>query len=201
MKKSEKAWCAAGIIFLMLSIAIIICELFSVSVFIFGKRLIYIIGVFLIISAVSFTAFAFSVFKNHKQHFKNKKIITLGKILVIIACLFIFAAGLLIDGLLYTKTIYKNVSPDKRHVIIVEGLEGSYEWNVTVYKRNTPMFLISRDSETINDMADDDEKISVEWVDGGCKMSYEIYTDDAQTADDKETVVQSFFFKEKQLIN
>ena len=119
------------------------------------------------------------------------------KIIVIAVCIFVCAAAFVIDGMLYTKTIYKNVSSDKRHVIIVEGIPDSYEWNVSVYKRNTGMYLVKRDSVTIRDMAYDNEEISVEWVDGGCKMSYEVYTDTAKSADDIETIVQSFFFREK----
>lgn len=197
MKKSEKILCSAGLIFLIISISVIICELFSLSVFLFGKRLIYVIGIFLIISVVSFTALAFCVFKNHGSRFKSKRSVAFFKTVIIMVCVFVSAAGFIIDGMLYTKTIYKNVSPDKRHIIIVEGLPGLYEWNVTVYKRNTSMLLVRRDSKTLNDMAYDDEEISVEWVDGGCKMSYEIYSDDAKSANDIETVVQSFFFREK----
>lgn len=197
MKKSEKIFSTVGLIFLILGLIVIICELFSVSIFLFGKRLIYIIGIFLIISVVSFTLLAFCIFKNHSSHFKSKKIIIALKAVIVAVCLFVCAAGFIIDGMLYTKTIYKNVSADKRHIIIVEGLPELYEWNVTVYKRNTSLFLVKRDSKVLNDMAYADEEISVEWVEGGCKMSYEIFSDDATSPNDTEVSVQSFFFIER----
>lgn len=194
MKKSEKLWLSAGIILLVLCFVNIVLELLSVSVFIFGMRLLHAAGVLTIASAIAFAVFAFVFFKHRKSRFKGKKWVFVVKAFVVLSCVFVVFAGLVVNGALYEKTVYKAVSDDKRHVLLVTADAEELYWRVSVYKRNTGMFLIERDSELLRDMASFNEDITVEWVEDGCKMRYTVYTADAASPADTETVVQRFYF-------
>lgn len=107
-------------------------------------------------------------------------------------------AGITIDGILYTDTVKKATSDDKRHTIIIDSEPGSGEWNMTVYRRYSPFLMSARgNGKKVVDMADENGDIDVVWIDGGCLVSYKAYKTDATSVDDTETVTLRFFYNEK----
>ena len=176
----------------------LLLEVFSASLFIGSKRLVSYIGILIIVCAVSFTVLCFLVVKNHRGRFKGKGTRIFLRVLSIIICIMLCLAGLTIDGILYTDTVKKATSDDKRHTIIIDSEPGSGEWNMTVYRRYSPFLMSARgNGKKVVDMADENGDIDVVWIDGGCLVSYKAYKTDATSVDDTETVTLRFFYNEK----
>ena len=193
MRTEEKVFFGIGTASFLLMLSDLLLEVFSASLFIGSKRLVSYIGILIIICAVSFTTFCFLVVKNHRGRFKSK----VARIFLRV-CIMLCLAGLTIDGILYTDTVKKATSDDKRHTIIVDSEPGSGEWNMTLYRRYSPFLMSARgNGKKVVDMADENGDIDVVWTDGGCLVSYKAYKTDATSVDDTETVTLRFFYNEK----
>ena len=191
MRTEEKVFFGIGTASFLLMLSDLLLEVFSASLFIGSKRLVSYIGILIIICAVSFTTFCFLVVKNHRGRFKSKVARIFLRVLSIIICIMLCLAGLTIDGILYTDTVKKATSDDKRHTIIIDSEPGSGEWNMTVYRRYSPFLMSARgNGKKVVDMADENGDIDVVWTDGGCLVSYKAYKTDATSVDDTETVTR-----------
>lgn len=198
MRTEEKVFFGIGTASFLLMLSDLLLEVFSASLFIGSKRLISYIGILIIVCAVSFTVLCFLVVKNHRGRFKSKGTRIFLRVLSIIICIMLCLAGITIDGILYTDTVKKATSDDKRHTIIIDSEPGSGEWNMTVYRRYSPFLMSARGNEKkVVDMADENGDIDVVWTDGGCLVSYKAYKTDATSVDDTETVTLRFFYNEK----
>lgn len=144
MRTEEKVFFGIGTASFLLMLSDLLLEVFSASLFIGSKRLVSYIGILIIICAVSFTTFCFLVVKNHRGRFKSKVARIFLRVLSIIICIMLCLAGLTIDGILYTDTVKKATSDDKRHTIIIDSEPGSGEWNMTVYRRYSPFLMSAR---------------------------------------------------------
>lgn len=198
MRTEEKVFFGIGTASFLLMLSDLLLEVFSASLFIGSKRLISYIGILIIVCAVSFTVLCFLVVKNHRGRFKSKGTRIFLRVLSIIICIMLCLAGITIDGILYTDTVKKATSDDKRHTIIIDSEPGSGEWNMTVYRRYSPFLMFARgNGKKVVDMADENGDIDVVWIDGGCLVSYKAYKTDATSVDDTETVTLRFFYNEK----
>lgn len=198
MRTEEKVFFGIGTASFLLMLSDLLLEVFSASLFIGSKRLISYIGILIIVCAVSFTVLCFLVVKNHRGRFKSKGTRIFLRVLSIIICIMLCLAGITIDGILYTDTVKKATSDDKRHTIIIDSEPGSGEWNMTVYRRYFPFLMSARgNGKKVVDMADENGDIDVIWTDGGCLVSYKAYKTDATSVDDTETVTLRFFYNEK----
>ena len=198
MQAEEKVFFGIGTASFLLMLSDLLLEVFSASLFIGSKRLVSYIGILIIICAVSFTVLCFLVVKNHRGRFKSKGTRIFLRVLSIIICIMLCLAGITIDGILYTDTVKKATSDDKRHTIIIDSEPGSGEWNMTVYRRYSPLLMTARgNGKKVVDMADENGDIDVVWTDGGCLVSYKAYKTDATSVDDTETVTLRFFYNEK----
>lgn len=198
MQAEEKVFFGIGTASFLLMLSDLLLEVFSASLFIGSKRLISYIGILIIVCAVSFTVLCFLVVKNHRSRFKSKGTRIFLRVLSIIICIMLCLAGITIDGILYTDTVKKATSDDKRHTIIIDSEPGSGEWNMTVYRRYAPFLMSARgNGKKVVDMADENGDIDVVWTDGGCLVSYKAYKTDATSVDDTETVTLRFFYNEK----
>lgn len=198
MRTEEKVFFGIGTASFLLMLSDLLLEVFSASLFIGSKRLISYIGILIIVCAVSFTVLCFLVVKNHRGRFKSKGTRIFLRVLSIIICIMLCLAGITIDGILYTDTVKKATSDDKRHTIIIDSEPGSGEWNMTVYRRYSPFLMSARGKgKKVVDMADENGDIDVVWTDGGCLVSYKAYKTDATSVDDTETVTLRFFYNEK----
>ncbi len=198
MRTEEKVFFGIGTVSFLLMLSDLLLEVFSASLFIGSKRLISYIGIFIIVCAVSFTVLCFLVVKNHRGRFKSKGTRIFLRVLSIIICIMLCLAGITIDGILYTDTVKKATSDDKRHTIIIDSEPGSGEWNMTVYRWYSPFLMSARgNGKKVVDMADENGDIDVVWIDGGCLVSYKAYKTDATSVDDTETVTLRFFYNEK----
>lgn len=198
MRTEEKVFFGIGTASFLLMLSDLLLEVFSASLFIGSKRLISYIGILIIVCAVSFTVLCFLVVKNHRGRFKSKGTRIFLRVLSIIICIMLCLAGITVDGILYTDTVKKATSDDKRHTIIIDSEPGSGEWNMTVYRRYSPFLMSARgNGKKVVDMADEDGDIDVVWTDGGCLVSYKAYKTDATSIDDTETVTLRFFYNEK----
>ena len=198
MRTEEKVFFGIGTASFLLMLSDLLLEVFSASLFIGSKRLISYIGILIIVCAVSFTVLCFLVVKNHRGRFKSKGTRIFLRVLSIIICIMLCLAGITIDGILYTDTVKKATSDDKRHTIIVDSEPGSGEWNMTVYRRYSPFLMSARaNGKKVVDMADENGDIDVIWTDGGCLVSYKAYKTDATSVDDTETITLRFFYNEK----
>lgn len=198
MRTEEKVFFGIGTASFLLMLSDLLLEVFSASLFIGSKRLISYIGILIIVCAVSFTVLCFLVVKNHRGRFKSKGTRIFLRVLSIIICIMLCLVGITIDGILYTDTVKKATSDDKRHTIIIDSEPGSGEWNMTVYRRYSPFLMSARGNvKKVVDMADEDGDIDVVWTDGGCLVSYKAYKTDATSIDDTETVTLRFFYNEK----
>lgn len=198
MRTEEKVFFGIGTASFLLMLSDLLLEVFSASLFIGSKRLISYIGILIIVCAVSFTVLCFLVVKNHRGRFKSKVARIFLRVLSIIICIMLCLAGLTIDGILYTDTVKKATSDDKRHTIIIDSEPGSGEWNMTAYRRYSPFLMSARgNGKKVVDMADENGDIDVVWTDGGCLVSYKAYKTDATSVDDTETVTLRFFYNEK----
>ena len=198
MRTEEKVFFGIGTASFLLMLSDLLLEVFSASLFIGSKRLISYIGILIIVCAVSFTVLCFLVVKNHRGRFKSKVARIFLRVLSIIICIMLCLAGLTIDGILYTDTVKKATSDDKRHTIIIDSEPGSGEWNMTVYRRYSPFLMSARRyGKKVDDMVDENGDIDVVWTDGGCLVSYKAYKTDATSVDDTETVTLRFFYNEK----
>ena len=172
MRTEEKVFFGIGTASFLLMLSDLLLEVFSASLFIGSKRLVSYIGILIIVCAVSFTVFCFLVVKNHRGRFKSKVARIFLRVLSIIICIMLCLAGLTIDGILYTDTVKKATSDDKRHTIIIDSEPGSGEWNMTVYRRYSPFLMSARgNGKKVVDMADENGDIDVVWTDGGCLVS------------------------------
>ena len=129
MRTEEKVFFGIGTASFLLMLSDLLLEVFSASLFIGSKRLISYIGILIIVCAVSFTVLCFLIVKNHRGRFKSKGTRIFLRVLSIIICIMLCLAGITIDGILYTDTVKKATSDDKRHTIIVDSEPGSGEWN------------------------------------------------------------------------
>ncbi|HRL87602.1 MAG TPA: hypothetical protein PLB03_06460, partial [Candidatus Fimenecus sp.] len=184
MRTEEKVFFGIGTASFLLMLSDLLLEVFSASLFIGSKRLISYIGILIIVCAVSFTVLCFLVVKNHRGRFKSKGARIFLRVLSIIICIMLCLAGITIDGILYTDTVKKATSDDKRHTIIIDSEPGSGEWNMTVYRRYSPFLMSARgNGKKVVDMADENGDIDVVWTDGGCLVSYKAYKTDATSVD------------------
>ena len=198
MRTEEKVFFGIGTASFLLMLFDLLFEVFSASLFIGSKRLISYIGILIIVYAVSFTVLCFLVVKNHRGRFKSKGTRIFLRVLSIIICIMLCLAGITIDGILYTDTVKKATSDDKRHTIIIDSEPGSGEWNMTVYRRYSPFLMSARgNSKNVVDMADENGDIDIVWTDDGCLVSYKAYKTDATSIDDIETVTLRFYYNEK----
>ena len=198
MRTEEKVFFGIGTASFLLMLSDLLLEVFSASLFIGSKRLISYIGILIIVCAVSFTVLCFLVVKNHRGRFKSKGTRIFLRVLSIIICIMLCLVGITIDGILYTDTVKKATSDDKRHTIIIDSEPGSGEWNMTVYRRYPPFLMSARgNGKKVVDMADENGDIDVVWTDGGCLVSYKAYKTDATSVNDTETVTLRFFYNEK----
>lgn len=198
MRTEEKVFFGIGTASFLLMLSDLLLEVFSASLFIGSKRLISYIGILIIVCAVSFTVLCFLVVKNHRGRFKSKGTRIFLRVLSIIICIMLCLAGITIDGILYTDTVKKATSDDKRHTIIIDSEPGSGEWNMTVYRLYSPFLMSARgNGKKVVDMADENGDIDVVWIDGGCLVSYKAYKTDATSVNDTETVTLRFFYNEK----
>ena len=198
MRTEEKVFFGIGTASFLLMLSDLLLEVFSASLFIGSKRLISYIGILIIVCAVSFTVLCFLVVKNHRGRFKSKGTRIFLRVLSIIICIMLCLVGITIDGILYTDTVKKATSDDKRHTIIIDSEPGSGEWNMTVYRRYSPVLMSARgNGKKVVDMADENGDIDVVWTDGGCLVSYKAYKTDATSVNDTETVTLRFFYNEK----
>lgn len=196
MNKKNITCLTLGIVFTFLSVVDIILEFCGISFFLFGKRVFSIfLGIFIALSAVLFAGFILSVLKNHSDNMSRKVIVAVKIITVLIAAA-IVCLGLLEFLFFGEKTVHKDVSQDKRHEVFVETDALFGGWNVTVYKRYTPLFKVENTSFYINDMVSQDEEISVVWYDDGCDISYEYYSDYTDS-DEPQTFTQRVYFNSK----
>ena len=198
MRTAEKIFLGLGTASFILMLADLLLEVFSASLFIGSKRLVSYIGILIIIWAVSFTVLCFLVTKNHAGRFRHKGTRIFLRVLSVILCVMLCLAGLVADGILYTDTVKKDTSADKRHTIIIDSEPGSGEWNMTVYRRYSPFLMSARgNSKNVVDMADENGDIDVVWTDDGCLVSYKAYKTDATSINDTETVTLRFYYNEK----
>ncbi len=198
MRTSEKIFLWLGTVSFILILADLLLEVFSLSLFLGSKRLVSYIGILIIICAVSFTVLCFLVIKNHRDRFKNKGTRIFLRAISVILCVMLCLAGLVADGILYTDTVKKDTSADKRHTIIIDSEPSSGEWNMTVYRRYSPFLMSARgNGKKVVDMADENGDIDVVWTDDGCLVSYKTYKTDATSVDDTETVTLRFYYNEK----
>lgn len=117
MRTEEKVFFGIGTASFLLMLSDLLLEVFSASLFIGSKRLISYIGILIIVCAVSFTVLCFLVVKNHRGRFKSKGTRIFLRVLSIIICIMLCLVGITIDGILYTDTVKKATSDDKRHTI------------------------------------------------------------------------------------
>ena len=198
MRTEEKVFFGIGTASFLLMLSDLLLEVFSASLFIGSKRLISYIGILIIVCAVSFTVLCFLVVKNHRGRFKSKGTRIFLRVLSIIICIMLCLAGITVDGILYTDTVKKATSDDKRHTIIIDSEPDSGEWNMTDYRRHSTFLMSARgNGKKVVDMADENGDIDVVWTDGGCLVSYKAYKTDATSVDDTETVTLRFFYNEK----
>ncbi len=198
MRTAEKIFLGLGTVSFILMLADLLLEVFSASLFLGSKRLVSYIGILIIICAVSFTVLCFLVIKNHRGRFKNKGTRIFLRVISVILCVMLCLSGLVADGILYTDTVKKDTSADKRHTIIIDSEPGSGEWNMTVYRRYSPFLMSARgNGKKVVDMADENGDIDVVWTDDGCLVSYKAYKTDATSVDDTETVTLRFYYNEK----
>ena len=144
MRTEEKVFFGIGTASFLLMLSDLLLEVFSASLFIGSKRLISYIGILIIVCAVSFTVLCFLVVKNHRGRFKSKGTRIFLRVLSIIICIMLCLAGITVDGILYTDTVKKATSDDKRHTIIIDSEPDSGEWNMTVYRRYSPFLMSAR---------------------------------------------------------
>lgn len=192
MKKKEVVCLCVGTAFIFIMIFIAVLMFFGVTPFIFGKRTIDFFGVFVTASSISFTVLIFSVLNRHKETVGNKLSTALKVVSVIIAVLSI-VAGLTVSLFLSEHTVTKNISDDSRHEIYVETDSMFGGWNVTLYKRYSPFFMVEKASFYIDDMTSESTEIGVVWYDDGCDVTYEYYPDYGDSAEAQSNTQRMYF--------
>lgn len=195
MSRKSLVFLIAGTFFTFLSVADVIIELFGVSAFLFGKKVFpVLLGIFIIIAVLSFTAFIFA-FLNEKKGIIGKKTSVAAKTVSAVLAVVLVSASLFVIAVVNDRTIYRNVSDDGRHEIIVEADSLFGDWSITLYKRYTPFFKTEITQFYASDMADENEEIEVAWYSDGCDISYESYSD--YSGADSETFTQRLYFNDK----
>ncbi len=184
-----------GTFFTFLTVIDVILELFGVSAFLFGKKVFPVFtGFFIIIAVLSFTAFIFAVLKEKKELLGKKTAVAAKTVSAVLAVLLV-SASFFVIAVLNDRTVYRNISDDGRHEIIVEADTFFGDWSVTLYKRYTPFFKTEITQFYASDMADENEEIEVVWYSDGCDISYEGYSEYSES--DAETYTQRLYFSNK----
>lgn len=195
MSRKSLVFLITGTFFTFLSVADVIIELFGVSAFLFGKKVFpVLVGVFIIIAVTSFTAFIFAILKD-KKGILGKKTVIAAKAVSVVITLALVLASLFVIGIVNDRTVCRNISDDGRHEITVEADSLFGGWNVTLYKRYTPLFKTEITQFYASGMADENEEVKVVWYSDGCDISYESYSDYLGT--DTETFTQRLYFDDR----
>lgn len=191
MNRKEIAALLIGTVFLLIIIFAIALTFLGLIPFLFSKKLIDYVGIFLIISVISFAYSAFSLADGREESIGGKAVIAIKVFSVFFTIVFILA-GTAITFFLSENLVKRNVSPDKKYEIYVEADSVFGGWNVTVYKRHTPFFKTQMNSVYIDDMADENGEIGLEWDSDNCSISYDYYPD--YTSEDTKTITQRIYF-------
>ncbi len=185
MNRKEIISLLVGTAFLLLIIFALVTSFMGVIPFLFSKKLVDYIGVFLIISVVCFTFLIFSLFEGREERINGKLRVAVKTVSVILSVVFI-AVGIFITMFMREDLVKRSVSPDKDYELYIVRDDTFGGLDATLYKRRFASFKSRADSVYIEDMADFDGEVGVEWTDDGCKLSYEYYPDfetsEAQTS-------------------
>ncbi len=195
MSRKSLVFLIAGTFFTFLSVADVIIELFGVSAFLFGKKVFpVLLGVFIIIAVLSFTAFIFAFIKEKKGVLGKKTVIAAKTVSAVIAVTLVLAS-LFVIAIVNDRTVCRDISDDGRHEVIVEADTLFGGWSVSLYKRYTPFFKTEITQFYASDMADENEEVKVVWHSDSCDISYESYSDYLGTS--LETSTQRLYFDDR----
>lgn len=185
MNRKEIILLLTGTFFLLLIIFSIATTAIGLIPFLFSKKLIDYIGIFLIISAFSFAILTFSLFEGREERIKKGLRIFIKSVCVVLSIIFAFT-GIVLTLFLNNSLIKRSVSPDKKYELYIEDDDLFGGWDVTVYKRRFPSFKTYVNSDYVEKMYDSNGEIKVEWEDDGCRLIYE-YLEGYETQEEENS--------------
>lgn len=196
MKKQNIFLIVSASLLTLLIIIDLVLEFLGISFFFFGKRVFDFLGLFIMLCSICYTVVVFSEMNRRKDRISKNLIISC-KIIVSVFTVLLISFGFLMCSFFYEKTVFKDVSEDKRHEVLIQ-LDSTYGgWNATVYKRYTPFFKEEKKSFYIENMTSQDAEVSVKWYNDSCDITYEYYSDYVNLPEGENTFTQTIYFSDK----
>lgn len=160
---------------IFIAIAGIIPAVFGLEVFIFGRKFTEFIGVIAAAAAVLICIFVLSLISEYSE--KIPKIASVVLRVLIIAFTVIFSFLFLAVSAFFTeKRVYRNISDDRRHEVIISEDSTFGGYNAVLYRRYSPFLKGEEPSFYIDDLAGEPD-FTVDWYEDGCSVTYEHYSE------------------------
>lgn len=191
MNRKEIILLLTGTFFLLMIIFAIVFEFLGFIPFIFSNELIDYIGVFLIISVLSFAFLTFSLFEGREDRINKKLRVLIKSVCVVFSVIFVFI-GVVLTSFMHEKLVKRSVSPDKKYELYIVEDNTFGGLDATVYKRLFASVKSYVNSDFLNNSdADLNVEINVKWEDDCCKLTYDHPTD--YETEETETLAVLYF--------
>lgn len=161
-----------------------VCELFGVSVCLFGTPLHGRLAVPICLSFLALTICAVRALKQRRQTSENPHLYRLLSVCVSVLCAILLFISIPLSLLTATSYADSRLSDDHVYKVFFEESTDSDEPIAHVYKRFTPFLAVYRNSAVLYGFSGEMESVEVVWSSAECTIQYPGYQDEAESADD-----------------
>ena len=175
-------WICVGLF--CLSMLAGVCELFGVSVCLFGTPLHGRLAVPICLSFLALTICAVRALKHRRQTSENPHLYRLLSVCVSVLCAILLFISIPLSLLTATSYADSRLSDDHVYKVFFEESTDSDEPIAHVYKRFTPFLAVYRNSAVLYGFSGEMESVEVVWSSAECTIQYPGYQDEAESADD-----------------
>jgi len=197
MKKSERVWFSVGAVILIFSLAAGGAELFGVSVCFFGTPLHGYLALPICLFSVLICCLLCKRIAAGEEvgtHTLQNKLL---RAALIVLCVFFVCVTAILA--LWSKTDYagQDVSEDKAYKVFYEVETDDAEPIAHLYRRYSPFLMTYRNSAVLYGFSGELNDVQTEWTPSYCTVSYQGYGDDAQTAEDLQTLTRKLYYEKR----
>lgn len=198
MKKSQQVCFYVFAVLFALSFAAGIAEAFGVSVCFFGTPLHQYLAVPICLFAVLFCLFACKRIGAFGEKDGNALLSKLLCAALIALCAVTVCITAVAAALTETQYVGQALSGDKAYKVFYETETADAEPIAHLYRRHSPFLMTYCNSAVLYGYAGEIAEIETAWGETYCTISYAGYSEDAQSADDIQTLSRKLYYEPSQ---
>ncbi|MGN0572118.1 MAG: hypothetical protein ACI4K9_08055 [Candidatus Fimenecus sp.] len=195
MKKTKQVCFYGSAVLLVCSFAAGIAELFGVSVCFFGTPLHQYLAIPICLFSVLFCIFACKRVSAETGETHGTLQNRLLRISCIVLCVLTVCITVAAAALTATQYTGQTISEDKAYKIFYETENEASEPIAHLYRRYSPFLMTYRNSAVLYGYADSVNAVETDWGDTYCTLSYYGYSEEAQSADDVQTLSRKLYYE------